>query len=66
MVSLAHVLKALTKKTPMTDFNQNPLQQQLKAQQSASRSIRLQNEKRKKDVRQTLYTMLNKTATMYD
>ena len=42
------------------------LQQQAKAQQQAARSIRLQNEKRKREVRQTLSTMINKRTTMYD
>ena len=31
-----------------------------------NRSIRLQNEKRKREVRQTLSTMINKRTTMYD
>ena len=47
-------------------MNDRQLQQQAKAQQQAARSIRLQNEKRKREVRQTLSTMINKRTTMYD
>ena len=45
-------------------MNDQQLQQQLKAQQQAARSIRLQDEKRKREVRQTISTMINKRATM--
>ena len=45
-------------------MNEQQLQQQLKAQQQATRSIRLQDEKRKREVRQTISTMINKRATM--
>ena len=47
-------------------MNERQLEQQIKAQQQAARSIRLQNEKRKREVRQTLSTMINKRTTMYD
>ena len=47
-------------------MNERQLEQQAKAQQQAARSIRLQNEKRKREVRQTLSTMINKRTTMYD
>ena len=47
-------------------MNERQLEQQVKAQQQAARSIRLQNEKRKREVRQTLSTMMNKRDSMYD
>jgi len=47
-------------------MNDRQLQQQVKAQQQAARSIRLQNEKRQREVRQTLSTMMNKRDSMYD
>ena len=47
-------------------MNERQLQQQVKTQQQAARSIRLQNEKRKREVQQTLSTMINKRDSMYD
>jgi hypothetical protein len=47
-------------------MNDQPLHQQVKAQQQAARSIRLQNEKRAKEVRSALSTMMNKRDSMYD
>jgi len=47
-------------------MNDRQLQQQLKAQQQAARAIRLQNEKRKREVRQAISTMSNKQTSMYD
>ena len=47
-------------------MNERQLQQQIKAQQEAARSIRLQNEKRKREVRNTISSMMNKRDTMYD
>ena len=47
-------------------MNERQLLQQVQAQQQAARAIRLQSEKRKREVRQTLSTMINKRDTMYD
>ena len=47
-------------------MNDTQLQQQIKTQQQAARSIRLQNEKRRKEVRQAISNMMNKHSTMYD
>ena len=47
-------------------MNERQLKQQVNAQQQAARSVRLQNEKRKREVRQTLSTMINKQTMMYD
>ena len=47
-------------------MNDRQLQQQVKAQQQAARSIRLQNEKRKREVRNVISNMMNKQTTMYD
>lgn len=47
-------------------MNDRQLAQQAKTQQQAARAIRLQNEKRKREVRNTLTTMINKRDSMYD
>jgi hypothetical protein len=47
-------------------MNDRQLQQQVKAQQQAARSIRLQNEKRKREVRNVISNMMNKQTAMYD
>ena len=41
-------------------MNDRQLAQQAKAQQQAARAIRLQNEKRQREVRNTIKTMINK------
>ena len=46
-------------------MNERQLEKQVKTQQQAARSIRLQNEKRQREVRQTLSTMINKRDSMY-
>jgi hypothetical protein len=47
-------------------MNERQLTQQVQTQQQAARSIRLQNEKRAKEVRSALSTMMNKRDSMYD
>ena len=47
-------------------MNERQLEQQIKAQQQAARSIRLQNEKRRREIRAAISTMANKQTTMYD
>ena len=47
-------------------MNDRQLTQQAKAQQQAARAIRLQNEKRQQEVRNTIKTMINKRGSMYD
>ena len=47
-------------------MNERQLVQQVQTQQQAARSIRLQNEKRKREVRQAISIMSNKQTTMYD